>query len=263
MALRDGAGALGAAYTYDPFGKTTVSGTSDNPLQFTGRENDGSLYHPRNRYYNPSYGRFTQEDPIGFAGGDVNLYAHVGNSPTNLVDPLGLCGWADPWNCVDDAAAAVAGGIANAVGAVWDGVSAVGGAIVTAGRKAAAWVGTNAEEILTVVGVAASAVAAGALIVGTGGTIVAAGLLISTGASAVSAGLSCTNREGLDLGGACSNSAGTFALSLAAGKISQVGASALRAGGKWISRMGQRAAEAAISAISSGISVVSQDLLRP
>jgi len=30
------------------------------------------------------------EDPIGFAGGDVNLYAYVRNSPLNLFDPLGL-----------------------------------------------------------------------------------------------------------------------------------------------------------------------------
>ena len=29
------------------------------------------------------------EDPIGFAGGDVNLYAYVFNSPTNYTDPTG------------------------------------------------------------------------------------------------------------------------------------------------------------------------------
>ena len=40
--------------------------------------------------YDPSIGRWTQEDPIGFAGGDVNLYRYVGNSPTNHTDPTGL-----------------------------------------------------------------------------------------------------------------------------------------------------------------------------
>jgi hypothetical protein len=34
-------------------------------------------------------------------------YAYVEGDPLNEVDPLGLCGWRDPWNCVDDAAEAV------------------------------------------------------------------------------------------------------------------------------------------------------------
>jgi hypothetical protein len=29
------------------------------------------------------------EDPIGFGGGDVNLFGYVGNSPQNFVDPTG------------------------------------------------------------------------------------------------------------------------------------------------------------------------------
>lgn len=42
------------------------------------------------RWYDPETGRFLTEDPAGFEGGDVNLYAYVGNNPVNLVDPLGL-----------------------------------------------------------------------------------------------------------------------------------------------------------------------------
>jgi len=34
-------------------------------------------------------GSFSQ-DPIGFAGGDANLYRYVGNGPTNATDPSGL-----------------------------------------------------------------------------------------------------------------------------------------------------------------------------
>ena len=44
----------------------------------------------RARYYDPVIGRFISEDPIHFAGGDVNLYAYVGNNPINFVDPNGL-----------------------------------------------------------------------------------------------------------------------------------------------------------------------------
>ena len=40
--------------------------------------------------YDPNTGRWTAQDPIGFKGGDVNLYRYVGNSPTNFIDPSGL-----------------------------------------------------------------------------------------------------------------------------------------------------------------------------
>lgn len=44
----------------------------------------------RARYYDPAVGRFVSEDPIGFSGGDVNLYAYVHSNPVRWVDPLGL-----------------------------------------------------------------------------------------------------------------------------------------------------------------------------
>jgi RHS repeat-associated protein len=91
LALADSSGAINTSYTYEPFGNTTIGGSNPNPYQFTGRENDGTgLQYNRTRYYSPSLQRFISQDPIGFAGGDTNLYAYGSNDPANLIDPLGL-----------------------------------------------------------------------------------------------------------------------------------------------------------------------------
>lgn len=49
----------------------------------------GMLYR-RNRYFDTNTGRFTQEDPIGIAGG-VNQYGFAAGDPVNFSDPFGLC----------------------------------------------------------------------------------------------------------------------------------------------------------------------------
>ena len=45
----------------------------------------------RNRYYHNGIGRWVNRDPIGYAGGDLNLYGYVGNMPARGLDPSGLC----------------------------------------------------------------------------------------------------------------------------------------------------------------------------
>ena len=42
------------------------------------------------RDYDAETGRWTCKDPIGFGGGDTELYGYVGNDPVNWVDPIGL-----------------------------------------------------------------------------------------------------------------------------------------------------------------------------
>jgi RHS repeat-associated protein len=92
VALSNGA-TIQTSYAYDPYGVTTSAGAATtNTYQFTGRENDGTtagLMYYRARYYNPAWGRFVSEDPIGVAGG-VNLYGYVGEQPTGAVDPFGF-----------------------------------------------------------------------------------------------------------------------------------------------------------------------------
>ena len=53
------------------------------------RDGSGLLFR-RNRYMDPATGRFTQEDPIGLAGG-LNLYGFASGDPVNFSDPFGLC----------------------------------------------------------------------------------------------------------------------------------------------------------------------------
>lgn len=92
VALVDGSGNLVTQYSYDPFGNTTLSGAANaNPSQYAGRENEGNgLYYMRARYYSTVLGRFINEDPLGFAGGDVNPHAYTGNNPVNFTDRRGL-----------------------------------------------------------------------------------------------------------------------------------------------------------------------------
>jgi RHS repeat-associated protein len=92
VVLTDSSGAIDTFYEYEAFGETTVSGTSTNPFQFTGRENDGiGQYYYRKRYYNPGFSRFISEDPLEceIRKGN-NLYTYVRNNPILFRDPMGL-----------------------------------------------------------------------------------------------------------------------------------------------------------------------------
>lgn len=85
-------GAIVKSYVYDSYGQILIeSGTLANPYTYTAREFDGEsgLHFYRARYYDPRTGKFTQEDPIGFAGEDPNLYAYVFSNPMNFTDPSG------------------------------------------------------------------------------------------------------------------------------------------------------------------------------
>jgi RHS repeat-associated protein len=92
VALTDPTAAVQSQYTYEAFGGVAISGeTNGNPFQYTGRENDGTgLRYYRARYYHAAVQRFISEDPIEFAGGQVNPYVYVRNNPMLWSDALGL-----------------------------------------------------------------------------------------------------------------------------------------------------------------------------
>jgi RHS repeat-associated protein len=89
--LSNGSGALAQTYAFSSFGKlTSSSGSLVNPFQYTAREFDTetNLYFYRARYYDPTAGRFLNEDSIRFDAG-TNFYSYVGNDATAWADPYG------------------------------------------------------------------------------------------------------------------------------------------------------------------------------
>jgi RHS repeat-associated protein len=107
-----------------------------NPIVWAGslvtdqQDRSGNLFR-RNRYYNPDAGRFTQEDPIGLAGG-MNVYGFAGGDPLNSRDPFGLCPQGSVeviHECYNPAAA-----LGAAIGAVGATAEALGEALVSVAR---------------------------------------------------------------------------------------------------------------------------------
>ena len=110
--VTDGTGALRDNIQYNAFGQVTSqtqysSGGSPTPTtpqndQWSGlysyagmvRDAATGLYHDDARDYSSIMGRFVEQDPMGFAAGDSNLYRYVNNAPTDGTDPSGEYLWA-------------------------------------------------------------------------------------------------------------------------------------------------------------------------
>ncbi|MCK6456825.1 MAG: RHS repeat-associated core domain-containing protein [Phycisphaerae bacterium] len=112
IGLTNSAGTLVERYSYDPYGKTLVerrdplTGSYElngadgnfptwsafgNPFMWTAQRYDATigLYHFKYRTYNPVWGRWHQQDPLGYVDG-VNLYECVASNPLFWIDPFGL-----------------------------------------------------------------------------------------------------------------------------------------------------------------------------
>jgi len=99
--LTNVSGVVTDTYSYDAFGNLIASGGNiENDYLFAGEQFDGDLdqYYLRDRYYNPSVGRFTRVDSYEGTLYDPMsrhdyLYTHA--NPVNFTDPTGLFTMAD------------------------------------------------------------------------------------------------------------------------------------------------------------------------
>jgi RHS repeat-associated protein len=100
-AITDTSGNVLERYVYDAYGQPTFLtaswGTEGSSAYawtylFQGDRYDAGTtdYNFRNRDYSPNLDRWLENDPIGFAGGQTNLYGAEGSNPTNGSDPMGL-----------------------------------------------------------------------------------------------------------------------------------------------------------------------------
>jgi RHS repeat-associated protein len=93
--LTDSNGTLVSTYQYDPYGNLTSStGSVANPWRFAGGYFDSStgLYKFGTRYYNPGFGRWSQQDPVRGQLNDptlLNRYLYASDDPVNVTDPSG------------------------------------------------------------------------------------------------------------------------------------------------------------------------------
>jgi RHS repeat-associated protein len=89
--IHAGSGEVVQEFSYDAFGVSETFGEVLIPFGFAGGLVDGDtgLVRFGARDYDPQTGRWTQMDPIRFAGGDPNLYGYVMSDPVNWIDPEG------------------------------------------------------------------------------------------------------------------------------------------------------------------------------
>ncbi|MEP6755902.1 MAG: RHS repeat-associated core domain-containing protein [Chthonomonadales bacterium] len=90
--LASGSPVTDIRYKMDAFGVVYSGAIAGNPYVYVGGHGylsdlDLSFLQVRNRELEPELGRWLSRDPIGFAGGDWNLWGYVGNAPTTMIDP--------------------------------------------------------------------------------------------------------------------------------------------------------------------------------
>jgi RHS repeat-associated protein len=163
VAILDTSGNVVERYAYDPYGgfavldgawSTRATSSYAWTFQHQGLRWDADLgaYDDRGRILGPTLGRFFQTDPIGFAGGDADLYRYEAGWPTGGLDPSGLDAkdWLDPrrWQklkrdtdeaigrAIVGAAQDIAGAVQSFPARCEDGAKACGEFALDVGKKA-------------------------------------------------------------------------------------------------------------------------------
>jgi RHS repeat-associated protein len=103
IAITNSAGTVVARYTYDAWGKCTITSDTSgvsiatiNPFRYRGYyyDTESGMYYLQSRYYDPTVGRFVNEDDsylikITDVLFGVNLYTYCKNDPISNNDPTG------------------------------------------------------------------------------------------------------------------------------------------------------------------------------
>lgn len=142
---------------YDEFGQV-IRNTNPGfiPFGFAGGlyDQDTGLVRFGARDYDPATGRWTAKDPLGFGGGDTNLYGYVLNDPVNLVDSDGLfiptvigavIGGASGYLTTHTVQGTLIGIGSGALASTSMGGSLFGGAVIGAGTNILNQLGTGAS----------------------------------------------------------------------------------------------------------------------
>lgn len=93
LVVNTSTGSTAQRLDYDEFGRVTQNTNPGfQPFGFAGGLYDDSTKLVRfgARDYDAETGRWTAKDPIGFAGGDANLFTYAGHNPVGYFDPDGL-----------------------------------------------------------------------------------------------------------------------------------------------------------------------------
>ena len=90
--MTDGSEAVVWDAVYNPFGDVNaITGSAANNLRFPGQYFliEAGLHYNWHRHYDPTLGRYTQTDPLGFVDGP-SIYGYAESSTLLNTDPTGL-----------------------------------------------------------------------------------------------------------------------------------------------------------------------------